>query len=331
MTSINIVQVNHPRVDTTLVRFLAVIFITNSHLDLLYPDPRLGTGGAIGNALFFFLSGFGIVSSLSAAKVSFGFVDYIKRRLIKIYPSVWLVTGLFFLINESVRVDGLGAILSYFIWPTGYWFISAIVIFYIPFYFIGKFESRLIFAVALVLFIPFFYFYRYLDLSVFSLESGDFKWIGYFQIMLVGGLFSRFRFEYFTQRQMFLIVFGLILMFYMAKIFVFKTGFGDFQFLIHFLLLALVCSLFEILSNDDVVEYFRSKKIFSAVSLVGGASLEIYLVQVPLIPYLKSFDVVFPFNIVFAFLAVSLIGILIGYIAPRLFYYLFVKGLGVQL
>lgn len=43
-----------------LLKFLAVLLITNSHFDKLYPESIsfLGTGGAIGDALFFFCSGF---------------------------------------------------------------------------------------------------------------------------------------------------------------------------------------------------------------------------------------------------------------------------------
>lgn len=40
-----------------ILKFLAVLLITNSHFDILYPTDWafLGTGGAIGDALFFFV------------------------------------------------------------------------------------------------------------------------------------------------------------------------------------------------------------------------------------------------------------------------------------
>ena len=46
--------------DTTLMLFMATVLITLSHLDAFVPDPRIATGGAIGNSLFFFLSGYGL-------------------------------------------------------------------------------------------------------------------------------------------------------------------------------------------------------------------------------------------------------------------------------
>lgn len=42
-----------------MLKFIAVIAITNSHMELLYGKYSvLATGGAIGDVLFFFASGF---------------------------------------------------------------------------------------------------------------------------------------------------------------------------------------------------------------------------------------------------------------------------------
>ena len=42
-----------------IVKFLAVLLIINSHADIMYPKLQiLATGGAIGDCLFLFCSGF---------------------------------------------------------------------------------------------------------------------------------------------------------------------------------------------------------------------------------------------------------------------------------
>ena len=42
-----------------IVKFLAVLLIINSHADMMYPHLKLlATGGAIGDCLFLFCSGF---------------------------------------------------------------------------------------------------------------------------------------------------------------------------------------------------------------------------------------------------------------------------------
>ena len=42
-----------------IVKFLAVLMIINSHADMMYPHLKiLATGGAVGDCLFLFCSGF---------------------------------------------------------------------------------------------------------------------------------------------------------------------------------------------------------------------------------------------------------------------------------
>lgn len=53
-------RTDYQRRDTEFLRCVAIIMIVNSHLDVFYPIPALGTGGAIGNSLFFMLSSFGL-------------------------------------------------------------------------------------------------------------------------------------------------------------------------------------------------------------------------------------------------------------------------------
>ena len=66
-----------------LLKFFAVLLITNSHMDCMYPIKELGTGGAIGDAFFFYCSGFTIFR-----KDYDNFLEYYKRRINRIYPIV---------------------------------------------------------------------------------------------------------------------------------------------------------------------------------------------------------------------------------------------------
>lgn len=68
-----------------IVKFLAVFFIINSHADMCYPKfSALATGGAIGDALFLFCSGYTLFwGSLKR------FDNWYKRRINRIYPSVF--------------------------------------------------------------------------------------------------------------------------------------------------------------------------------------------------------------------------------------------------
>jgi len=77
----------HP--DTQFLRALAIILVINSHLDRYYPIPYIGTGGAIGNSIFFFLSAFGLhISQLNQSQY---FREWFGKRIGRIYPSLWIV------------------------------------------------------------------------------------------------------------------------------------------------------------------------------------------------------------------------------------------------
>ena len=74
-----------------ILKFIAVLAITNSHMELLYGKySALATGGAIGDVLFFFASGFTLFLGVERT-----FDNYYKRRISRIYPTVfaWAVLG----------------------------------------------------------------------------------------------------------------------------------------------------------------------------------------------------------------------------------------------
>ena len=88
-------KTEHFRQPLSLMRFLAVILITNSHIGPLYPPHLqfLSTGGALGNSLFFFCSGF----ALYLSNRDTGFAPWAIRRFTRIYPSLWIFMTVCFL------------------------------------------------------------------------------------------------------------------------------------------------------------------------------------------------------------------------------------------
>lgn len=68
-----------------VVKFLAVLLIINSHADICYVRfPMLATGGAIGDALFLFCSGYTLFWGGRNR-----FDNWYKKRISRIYPSVF--------------------------------------------------------------------------------------------------------------------------------------------------------------------------------------------------------------------------------------------------
>lgn len=68
-----------------ILKFLAVLLIINSHADIMYPDNlrMLATGGAIGDVIFLFCSGYTLFR-----KDLGRFDNWYKRRINRIYPTV---------------------------------------------------------------------------------------------------------------------------------------------------------------------------------------------------------------------------------------------------
>lgn len=58
-----------------ILRCMATMLITNTHLDNAYPTDKLAVGGLIGDVLFFMISGYCIIDSRSKNFVQY----YIKR------------------------------------------------------------------------------------------------------------------------------------------------------------------------------------------------------------------------------------------------------------
>ena len=81
-----------------IVKFFAVFLIINSHADACYPKfSLLATGGAIGDSLFMFVSGF----TLYLGK-QMRFDNYYKRRINRIYPSAFAATLAIFCLGGGV-------------------------------------------------------------------------------------------------------------------------------------------------------------------------------------------------------------------------------------
>ena len=102
-----------------IIKLLAALLITNSHMNNYYPDSIsfLGTGGAIGDALFFFCSGFTLF-----LKPMGRFDNWYKRRISRIYPTAicWILFSVVFLGDDKTISSALS-------WSGG-WFFKCIMI-----------------------------------------------------------------------------------------------------------------------------------------------------------------------------------------------------------
>jgi|CXWL01.1.fsa_nt_gi peptidoglycan/LPS O-acetylase OafA/YrhL len=283
------------RIDTSLVRCLAVLLITNSHFDALYPDARLGTGGALGNTLFFLLSGYGLALSLNSGAASQEpFLSYWLRRLGKIFPVLWVVTLAVVVIGGEWRLMSMSDWFFKLFWPLQYWFVCAIVLFYALFYWFGKFSEKAILMSIVLLGIPYFLCYFFLlDLNHFSIEASHFKWIVYFQIMLWGAWLSKRPCQSSPVKDASWMI-ACVLGFFGLMIALAWLNLWKLQFLLHLILFPFALFTFRFLSAPAVLKFIRSIGFYPVVVFLAGLTLEIYLVQVPFVPFIAQRHWEFP-------------------------------------
>lgn len=174
-----------PRNDSIdFVKLVAVFLVLNSHMGICYGSHSfLATGGAIGDALFFFISGFTLFLG-----GKYRFDNWYKRRLSRIYPSV-LATGIVACLlfkSEDSFFDVITA--------KRYWFVQCIFIYYVLLYPIKTYVSKvwIVFA-ALFAFVvgAYFLFFDFTGKGIFWGSDSYFRRMFFFLIVLQGAMLGK--------------------------------------------------------------------------------------------------------------------------------------------
>ena len=281
-----------------ILKFIACIAITNSHFDKVYgPLSSIATGGAIGDILFFFASGFTIFLSNRGGQ----FFDYYKRRINRIYPTVFawaLMSGIIFGSDESF-LD----VLLY----GGGWFVSCIMIYYIAFYFIRKylFNHLKSLLIIFVLFSMGLYFV-WEKPEHFNIYAGTYyKWVHYFMFMLQGAIIGLIVKEkkMSDTKACFDIPMLIISIVAFFALFSFKSS-NDLNFIQIFSfmpLLGVAYYTYRLCRTKAAIHLLDVPVIGKIIKVVGGLCLEIYICQMFLLKFDPLMSVVtssFPFGII---------------------------------
>ncbi len=280
-----------------VMKFIAALLITNSHFGPLYVHAsNLATGGAIGDAIFFFCSGFTLFLGQERR-----FDNWYKRRISRIYPTV-LMWGFItaFLINPSYTVRD--SILS-----GGGWFVSCIMVYYVILYFVWKFFRNHLWITMLGAAVVTVVFYYLTDSHTLRNFYGDgsFRLVFFFLIMLLGAIIGRkyqsikIRFEWFWL-VLFIIVFYAMLVFKDHC----NENISSFLNLMTIPCLGVICIVLYSFCNSGIVVRIMGSKFGDIIRFIGGLCLEIYVVQHSIIT--TKLNSVFPFNLLLVFTAIIL-------------------------
>lgn len=309
------------RNSTNFLRVLAIVLVVNSHMDLLYPAKVafLATGGMMGNALFFMLSGWGLLLSMQEHPREFG--EWYWRRITRIYPSVWItviiLTFPLGIYEGTITLDNILDQMRKFFFPP-FWFLEALMIYYVVIFFIiRKFSYRRLMLIwGMVATIYVFYYVFLLDLSKFSIETTPFRVIFYFMVMLwglyLGAEGERLRFNG-AWDVVFLVL--SISCIYGHKYLMQRGVLASWQFVEHLASFPMLYFFAKVAKSDFVSHtVMGSRYLGKTLTFVSAMTLEIFMVN-------NSIDILdtrlgsFPFNVIALLSLNVLVALLIFYCA----------------
>lgn len=287
-----------------IIKFLAVFLIINSHSDIAYPKyPFLATGGAIGDALFLFCSGY----TLLLGKMH-GFPNYYKRRINRIYPSS--VGCLIIMMALPWCSNDLNLL---FRLSFGRVFLNAIMIYYILLWLIRKFFANhiiyLFYITAVVSIVVYVFFFPY------KYETGSkglygitslYRWIPYFGIMLLGAYVggNRSKLIYSLKKDSCKFFICLFLFYGIQMLGKRYHEIAPLQIITLIFLVGLVFYLYKICNTPFFKRIYENKRGNAVIMIVGGLCLESYLIQYSVITDKLNF--LFPLNIL-----IIIVGVLV--------------------
>lgn len=284
------------------LKVLAAIFITNSHFIPLYKDisPSLATFGVHGNALFFFVSGF--VLMMGFEKKQDLFVNWYKKRIQRLWPSVFLWSIIAAIIwKDPITWKNL-------LIANNYWFLQCIAIYYILFYIFGNLNisimgggkicvQKILFMFSIAASLLYFYFMPKATGSIFHTNL---HFVCHFSIMIMGGMTYLYKDKIKIKslwKDCLWAIFWFVLYFIILYI---GKGKQDYKYYVQIVgLLPLHLFIFyayKTASYHWCTTLFQSSRWKRILTTIASLTLEIYIVQFHIIT--DKFNRLFPLNTV---------------------------------
>lgn len=284
-----------------LLRILAAVCITNSHFANVWPISGIASGGMLGDVLFFAISGYCLYRSEFKPQ---DFGRWYIKRIRRIYITVILISLLTcFFTGFPSSASGW---IHTFIYPTNYHFVASIMVLYIVYYVWMNLLKRWkisigISAVAFSAVVLIIYVLTF-DKSWYHIDVVENHFIRFlfFASMLLGAYF-REREErtdnYFLKGvgKTSMICIVSVILYFAVRIAVPRFGLFSIQFLTW---IAILIALYWIFRWAGALELYLLRlpaEISRCMAFAAGITLQIYLVQFPII---ESFEgLVFPLNL----------------------------------
>ena len=302
------------------LRLIAILLVFHSHCGPLYPAEALANGGAVGNALFFIISGYLI-------KTKGSFLPWIWNKFIRLYPQAVIVSVIYVLMYYPVPLPIREFLWQFYRRLDAFWFIGAIFIFCAVLYVFDRLKVFDHFAAySAGMWLAYFFCYiLFVDKTQWSVEDKNyFRWIYYFYIYSLGFCLKNGKIGRLTQPYKKLLVaafacfaVNLGIKALMSKIAVLMY----LQFTVQIAGMATAfLALNAVLSAEEDYRSRFSEKAIGVINFLSRLSLEIYLSQRLYIRFFQKFR--FPVGwlctIAATFVTAYILNLLVGKLSKHL-------------
>ena len=271
----------------TVLRALAACLITNAHYTGVYPTDLIANGGLIGDVLFFAVSGYCLYN------IKTGFLKWYSKRLVRCYLPVLLVTALYMLLGfYTLNENGF---VWWYVYPTYYHFVASIVVLYIPYFLIIKFDflrNRLLhimIAVGIVAVVTYAFFYDKTYYHIDTVREPFIRFL-FFESMLLGAWFKqkdqKHRGE-FSWKHIVACFFAFIVYFASKLVFSKVESISVLQIVNQALIFILLFFIFRLFSGLDDILNRMPRFMKKGIEYISEITLEIYVVQYVLIDIIR--------------------------------------------
>lgn len=283
----------------TWIKAIATVFITWFHFKWFVPQQLapLFVGGAIGNSLFFFCSGY-----LLKFKEEKYLGQWILKKYLRIMPVVWLTfticTASHFITDCRWKPTSIG---MWFV-PGYYWFVCSILLYYFISWTCKSYlsnehrERNILLLISITCIIQLFWYFLFCDTAKVNIDEGYVKaW--YFYAFFLWGYYCKQKNINFRCQKWKVLFAPLSLVFFFG----YKYLAVKYDSLAYWQVLFIPLFLsFVIISFLCIAKRFASANIplwlKQFVVFVSNITLEIYIVQIHVIEYVMP-RVLFPYNI----------------------------------
>ena len=289
-----------------LLKVIAVFLIINSHCEPVYSIKQLAMGGALGNSLFFICSGF-CLKEVIENKVS-----WLVNKILKLYIPTVIITILFYTNTDMFWANK-------YIWPTCFWFIGAIMLFYILYILLSRFNvlEHFVAFTGICALVYLLYYILLLDTSKWVIETqgiitkeGAFKLIYYFYIFMLGAYIKKKNICIKGRLKALVSVFLSVFVMYATKYLFIKIPVCmNLQFINQMCVIVFAVSMLLLFKQ---LNFSENKHVRYIVTKLSKISLEIYLVQFTCIKAASSLT--HPLNIFAAYILIILTAVILNII-----------------